>query len=195
MADSLTTAPKITRAPARPAEIKETPLKIRVENLNFYYGETPRPARHLDCPACQPGVGLHRALGLRQEHLPAHPQPHERHHPRHARRGEDSASTTRTSTGAAPTWSICDAAWAWCSRSRIRFRSRSSRTSPTASASTAWPATGPTSTAARRGKPQERRALGRGEGPAARVGAGAYRAGSSSGCASRARSRFGRRFC
>ncbi len=40
MADSLTTAPKVTRTIARPAEIKETPLKIRVEGLNFYYGET-----------------------------------------------------------------------------------------------------------------------------------------------------------
>ena len=40
MADSLTTAPKITRAPSRPAEIKETPIKIRVEHLNFYYGES-----------------------------------------------------------------------------------------------------------------------------------------------------------
>ena len=38
MADTLTTAPKITRAPSR-AELKDTPLKIRVENLNFYYGE------------------------------------------------------------------------------------------------------------------------------------------------------------
>jgi phosphate transport system ATP-binding protein len=40
VADSLTTAPHVARAPARPTEIKETPLKIRVENLNFYYGET-----------------------------------------------------------------------------------------------------------------------------------------------------------
>ena len=39
MAEALTTAPKITR-PARPADAKETPLKIRVEHLNFYYGET-----------------------------------------------------------------------------------------------------------------------------------------------------------
>jgi phosphate transport system ATP-binding protein len=37
--DSLTTAPQITRTPSRPAEIKETPLKIRVDKLNFYYGE------------------------------------------------------------------------------------------------------------------------------------------------------------
>ena len=49
--------------------------------------------------------------------------------------------------------------------------------------------------AARRGEPPARRALGRGEGPAARVGAGACREGSSSGCASRARSPCGRRSC
>ena len=40
MTDTLTTAPKISRAPTRPSEVKETPLKIRVEKLNFYYGET-----------------------------------------------------------------------------------------------------------------------------------------------------------
>jgi phosphate transport system ATP-binding protein len=40
VADSLTTAPQAARVPARPAEVKETPQKIRVENLNFYYGET-----------------------------------------------------------------------------------------------------------------------------------------------------------
>jgi phosphate transport system ATP-binding protein len=38
VADSLTTAPTITRTPARQAEIKQTPLKIRVDKLNFYYG-------------------------------------------------------------------------------------------------------------------------------------------------------------
>ena len=40
MADSVTTAPPVTRAASRPAEVKETPLKIRVEHLNFYYGDT-----------------------------------------------------------------------------------------------------------------------------------------------------------
>lgn len=40
MAESLTTVPQITRSPARPAEVKETPLKIRVDKLNFYYGDT-----------------------------------------------------------------------------------------------------------------------------------------------------------
>jgi phosphate transport system ATP-binding protein len=40
VADSLTTAPEVARAHSRPSEVKETPLKIRVEHLNFYYGET-----------------------------------------------------------------------------------------------------------------------------------------------------------
>ena len=39
MAETLTSAPKVTRT-AQPADLKQTPLKIRVENLNFYYGET-----------------------------------------------------------------------------------------------------------------------------------------------------------
>ena len=40
MAESLTTAPQVTRRPARPSEVRETPLKIHVDQLNFYYGET-----------------------------------------------------------------------------------------------------------------------------------------------------------
>ena len=40
----------------------------------------------------------------------------------------------------------CAPASAWCSRSPIRSPSRSTRTSPTARASTAWPATRPSST-------------------------------------------------
>ena len=39
MAESLTTAPKITRPRPRPAETKQTSLKIRVNKLNFYYGD------------------------------------------------------------------------------------------------------------------------------------------------------------
>jgi phosphate transport system ATP-binding protein len=38
VADSVTTAPQLTRVSARPAEVKDTPLKIRVDHLNFYYG-------------------------------------------------------------------------------------------------------------------------------------------------------------
>ena len=40
MADSLTAAPKISRSPGRPSEQRETPVKIRVDHLNFYYGDT-----------------------------------------------------------------------------------------------------------------------------------------------------------
>jgi phosphate transport system ATP-binding protein len=40
VAESLTAAPQITRSVARPAEVKETPVKIRVNHLNFYYGES-----------------------------------------------------------------------------------------------------------------------------------------------------------
>jgi phosphate transport system ATP-binding protein len=40
VADSLTTAPQVTRSPARTNEVKVTPLKIRVNHLNFYYGDT-----------------------------------------------------------------------------------------------------------------------------------------------------------
>ena len=40
MADSLTTAPKITRPSAKASEAKETAVKIAVDHLNFYYGAT-----------------------------------------------------------------------------------------------------------------------------------------------------------
>ena len=39
MADSLTTAPQLSKLPSRTSELKETPLKIRAEKLNFYYGD------------------------------------------------------------------------------------------------------------------------------------------------------------
>jgi len=39
VAETLTTAPQIARSPARPVEIRETPLKIKVDKLNFYYGD------------------------------------------------------------------------------------------------------------------------------------------------------------
>ena len=40
MPDSLTAAPQMTTAPPRRAEARETPIKIRVDHLNFYYSET-----------------------------------------------------------------------------------------------------------------------------------------------------------
>jgi phosphate transport system ATP-binding protein len=39
VADALTVAPQVT-APPRRAEARETPVKIRVDHLNFYYGES-----------------------------------------------------------------------------------------------------------------------------------------------------------
>jgi phosphate transport system ATP-binding protein len=39
VAESLTTAPEVTRPQAHPTDVKETPLKIRVNKLNFYYGD------------------------------------------------------------------------------------------------------------------------------------------------------------
>ena len=89
----------------------------------------PRPRRH----------GLHRPFGLRQVHLPALHQPHERHDPDGCRvdgliviDGEDIYDPSSTSCSCAP-------GSAWCSRSPTRSRSRSTRTSPTARASTASP--------------------------------------------------------
>jgi phosphate transport system ATP-binding protein len=40
VADSLTAPPKVARPPGRPSEQKETPVKIHVDHLNFYYGDT-----------------------------------------------------------------------------------------------------------------------------------------------------------
>ena len=54
---------------------------------------------------------------------------------------------------------------AWSSRSRTRSRSRSTRTSPTARASTASPATRPTSTRSSKLQPAEGRPVERGQGP------------------------------
>ena len=47
-----------------------------------------RAREHHDRHPAECGDGLHRAVGLRQEHVPAHAEPDERHHRRHARRGQ-----------------------------------------------------------------------------------------------------------
>ena len=39
MADSLTSAPQLSKLPSRTSELKETTVKIRAEKLNFYYGD------------------------------------------------------------------------------------------------------------------------------------------------------------
>jgi phosphate transport system ATP-binding protein len=40
VADSITTLPQVGRGVTRSTDLKETPTKIRVEHLNFYYGPT-----------------------------------------------------------------------------------------------------------------------------------------------------------
>ena len=91
-------------------------------------------------------------------------------------RVEGTVTDRRARTSTAPTstsWS-CAAASAWSSRSRTRSRSRSSTTSPTACASAACATSGSSPTIVEKSL-SARRALGRGEGPAARIGAGALR--------------------
>ena len=63
------------------------PLKIDVQGLNFYYGPKQRADRHHHRHARQSRHRVHRSVGLRQEHVPAHAEPDERHHRRHPRRG------------------------------------------------------------------------------------------------------------
>ena len=99
--------------------------------------------RHHHPDPAEPRHRLHRPVRVRQEHLPAHVEPDERHHPGDARRRRASPSTARTSTVPASTSSSCAARSAWCSRNRTRSRSRFSRTSPTACGSTASPSRRP----------------------------------------------------
>ena len=67
------------------------------------------------------GDGLHRPVRLRQVHVPPLPEPDERHHPGHARRGRGPARRRRHLRAPASTSSTCGAGSEWCSRSRTRF--------------------------------------------------------------------------
>ena len=75
---------------------------------------------------------VHRAVGLRQDHGAALPQPDARPHP--GRQGHRPGQLPRReiSTARRSTRPRCAAGSAWCSRSRTRSRSRSSTTSRTA---------------------------------------------------------------
>jgi hypothetical protein len=111
------------------------------------------------------GGGHDRPLRLRQVHLPALPQPHERHHRRSAGSPARSASTARTSTTKARRGARCGRGWAWCSKSPTPSPNPSTKTSPTARASTAWPPARRSWTRSSKQLPAPRRPVGRGEGP------------------------------
>ena len=128
-------APAPPRAPDRVPPSRDASAWRRVEPRLLLRSE-PGALRRLARDPREVGDGAHRPVRLRQVHVPALPEPDERHHPGHARRRARSCSTARTSTRPASTSSTCGAGSGWCSRSRTRSRSRSSTTSRTACGST-----------------------------------------------------------
>ena len=74
--------PGARRPPEPPREQAGRPCKIAVKDLTFFYGDEARAREHLHRHPGEPGHRLHRSVGLRQEHVPAHAEPHERHRPR-----------------------------------------------------------------------------------------------------------------
>ena len=110
----------------------------------------------------------HRPLRLRQVHLPAHPQPHERRHRGSAGRRARCCSTARTCSPRRWTWCRCGGGWAWCSSAPTPSPCPSSTTSPTGRASTASRA-GQRPGGPGGEQPAARGAVGGGEGQAARL--------------------------
>ena len=142
----------------------------------------------------QSGHGLHRALRLRQEHVPAHAQPHERHragHPRGRHRGARRPEHLRAghrcrgpaSSGGHGVPEVQPLPEIHLRERRLRPAHQRHGGQPARSRGTG------------RAEPAGRRALDGGEGPAARLGAGACRADSSSGSALRGRWPFAPRSC
>ena len=110
-----------------------TAVGVRVDDLAVLLRRVPGGARGdnlRDPPARDHGV--HRAVGLRQDHGAALLQPDERHSSRLP--ASRARSTTTASISTAPNVSAtrCAATSAWCSRSRTRSRRASTTTSPTA---------------------------------------------------------------
>ena len=176
--------------PRRPS----TP-KIQVAGMNFYYGAR-RVLENIGLErAAEPGDGAHRAVGLRQVHVPAVAQPHERHRARRARRGLGAASTAPTSTP--PTRGRRRSAPARRHGlpevepvSEVDLRQRRLRAAHQPPDAIQGRIARP-----RRSEPEGRGALGRGARSAPHVGACRCPAASSSGSASPARSRSSPRWC
>ena len=164
-------------------------------NLNFFYGAEARAREHHHPDPDAPGDGLHRSLGLRQEHVPPDPEPDERHHCRHAGRGEGRRSKGGTSTPpGTDVVALRRRVGMVFQKSNPFPEDRSSRTSPTACGSTDWPGAAPSCTSG------SRKACGpRPSGTKSRTGCTIRRwrcpAASSSACASPARWRSRRRSC
>ena len=85
------TTPKALTVTVRPpsSEPVDQTVSIDAQDLNFYYGAK-RALENINIAhPDQAGHSVHRAVGLRQEHVPAHAEPDERHHPGNARRGQN----------------------------------------------------------------------------------------------------------
>ena len=81
-----------------PAQAVATETKVFAQDVNVYYGEKHALKNvSIDVPD-RAVTGLHRPVGLRQVHLPALHQPHERHDRELRVSPARSSSTARTST-------------------------------------------------------------------------------------------------
>ena len=139
-------------------------------DLSVYYGDF-RAVRDVTLSIRRNEItALDRSVGLRQDHVPALPEPHERSDRRRARRGHDPVSRRRPVRRRRSIRSRCVGGSAWCSRSRTRSRSRSTTTSRSARRSPGFKGDldDLVEQALQQGRP-----VGRGEGQAEGIGDGA----------------------
>ena len=125
------------RGARRPTLDANAPLVFDIEDLAVYYGAF-RAVREVDARHPAPrDHGLHRPVGLRQDHGAALPQPDERPHPDGPRRGHAALPRRRPLRRRRSRRPRCAGASAWSSRSRTRSRRASTTTWPSVRGSTA----------------------------------------------------------
>ena len=73
--------------PKAPPPTATTRTRMETRKLRFFYGRKPGALRDLARDPREVRDGVHRPVRLRQVDVPALPEPDERHHPGHARRG------------------------------------------------------------------------------------------------------------